>query len=165
MKLLKQGKIIKDDWHHIADGEDIGEHPAIIPLKRFCEEEKALKGRNAPLGVLVKGGEKTGDDIRTLAPFLDRIALVAIEFPIFKNGRGFSNARILREELGFTGEIRAVGEVLRDQLLFMMRCGIDSYEIDERVGEKDWQEAIAEFSDFYQPAGDKKRGVLWQRKP
>ncbi|NBC88447.1 MAG: DUF934 domain-containing protein [Alphaproteobacteria bacterium] len=94
-----------------------------------------------------------GDDARLLLPFLDRLALVEINFPAFTDGRGLSAARILREA-GYTGELRAVGDVLVDQLSHMRRCGFDSFAPDRRIDEEDAKRAFATWENVYQHAAD-----------
>ncbi len=90
-----------------------------------------------------------GDDARALLPHLDRLALVEINFPTFGDGRGYSAAQILREH-GFTGELRAVGDVLVDQLAYMLRCGFDSTLPDQPLDEKSVQDALNRFPHVYQ---------------
>ncbi|MCU0947887.1 MAG: DUF934 domain-containing protein [Porphyrobacter sp.] len=97
-----------------------------------------------------------GDDVRVLLPFLDRLALVEVNFPAFGDGRGYSSARILREA-GYTGELRAVGEVLIDQLSHMRRCGFDSFAPDTRLDEEDARRAFATWDQVYQAAADALR--------
>ena len=96
---------------------------------------------------------EAGEDARALIPHLDRIALVEIDFPRFRDGRGYSSARILREA-GYTGEIRAAGDVLVDQMLFMRRCGIDSFAPQAPVDPVVLQAALDRYEFFYQPAAD-----------
>jgi uncharacterized protein (DUF934 family) len=96
---------------------------------------------------------EAGEDARALIPHLDRIALVEIDFPRFRDGRGYSSARILREA-GYTGEIRAAGDVLVDQMLFMRRCGFDSFAPQAPVDPAVLQTALDRYEFFYQPAAD-----------
>jgi uncharacterized protein (DUF934 family) len=92
--------------------------------------------------------------VETISADLDRIELVTLHFPKFNDGRAFSQARQLRERHGFKGELRATGQVLRDQLLFMARCGFDAFEIAKGEPVEAWEAALAEFTVFYQPTGD-----------
>ncbi len=98
-----------------------------------------------------------GDDARVLLPFLDRLALVEVNFPSFADGRGYSAARILREA-GFTGELRAVGDVLIDQLSHMRRCGFDAFAPDQKLNEEDAARAFATWENVYQHAFDTHGG-------
>lgn len=96
---------------------------------------------------------EAGDDARALLPYLDRLKLVEVSFPRFRDGRGYSAARILREN-GYTGEIRAEGDVLVDQLLFMRRCGFDSFLPHAALNPADVDAALARFDYVYQGAAD-----------
>ena len=96
---------------------------------------------------------EAGDDVRRLAPYLDRIRLIEVDFPKFRDGRGFSTARILREA-GFTGEIKATGDVLVDLLFFMRRCGFDSFAPDRPIDRADAEAALSRYPHVYQEAAD-----------
>ena len=96
---------------------------------------------------------EAGDDVRRLAPVLDRIRLVEVDFPKFRDGRGFSSARILRE-MGYTGEIKATGDVLVDLVYFMRRCGFDSFAPDAPFNDADVQAALTRYPHAYQHAAD-----------
>lgn len=103
------------------------------------------------------------DDPMKLAPYLEGVHVVEITFPRYADGRGYSQAQILRRRLGYKGEIRAVGDVLRDQLLFMMRSGIDAFEIERTDAAEAFAAAMKEYSYFYQPAADGEAGVFARR--
>jgi uncharacterized protein (DUF934 family) len=151
MPLIKNGRAVEDPWLTLDDDAPLpATGPVIVSLARFREQRDALLARGAPLGVRLKSSELAGE-IGADARALD---LVAIEFPTFRDGRGYSTARLLRERWGFAGELRAVGNVLRDQLLFMHRCGFDAYEIAHPDAAQVWRKAIGEFTVFYQRATD-----------
>lgn len=99
-----------------------------------------------------------GDDARDLLPHLDRLRLVEINFPGFGDGRGYSAARILREA-GYTGELRAVGDVLVDQIGFMRRCGFDAFAPEVALNPHDAAAAFARYGEVYQPAADARRPI------
>ena len=101
--------------------------------------------------------------MRELAPFIDRLALIAIHFPAYRNGRGYSAARVLREEFNFNGQLRATGDVLYDQWAMMNRCGINAFELAADIDLATFQTALGELSGAYQPAADQNRGALWAR--
>ena len=103
------------------------------------------------------------DDPMKLAPYLDGVHVIEINFPRYADGRGYSQAQLLRRRLGYKGEIRAVGDVLRDQLLFMMRSGFDAFELERADAAEAFAEAMKEFSNFYQPAADSEVGVFARR--
>ena len=96
---------------------------------------------------------ESGDDVRALIPHLGQIALIEVSFPKFRDGRGYSSARILRES-GYTGEIKAVGDVLLDQLLFMRRCGFDSFAPDHPIDPAAAERAFNAYPAVYQQAAD-----------
>ena len=157
MPLLKDGKLIDDPWSHIADEVAIpASGQVIVGLKRWREERDSLIKRKDPAGVRLQSDHTAGDVVDDL----EHLGVVALAFPVFKDGRAYSNARRLRERHGYTGEIRAIGNVLRDQYLFMLRCGFDALEVKEGETEKDWQKATKAFSVFFQPAADDQETVV-----
>jgi uncharacterized protein (DUF934 family) len=160
MPLLKNGKLIDDPWTHVADEVAVpASGPVIVGLKRWRQERDALIKRKDPVGVRLQSDHTAGD----VAPDLEHLGTVALAFPVFKDGRAYSNARRLRERHGYTGEIRAIGNVLRDQYLFMQRCGFDALEVKEGETEKDWQKATRAITVAYQPAADDRETVLQLR--
>ncbi len=160
MPLLKDGTAVDDSWVAVTDGEPVpADRPAILPLERWKAERDALRGHNAPLGVRLASHEKVED----IAEDIDRLALIALDFPKFQDGRAYSSARLLRERHGFKGELRAVGNVLADQFLFMHRCGFDAFEVADPAKAALWDKVMAQFSVFYQPTGDGRRTILQQR--
>jgi len=107
---------------------------------------------------------EAGDDVRRLGPVLDRVRLVEIDFPRFRDGRGFSSARILRE-MGYTGEIKATGDVLVDLLFFMRRCGFDSFAPNVPFNRSDVDAALNRYPYVYQPAADDAVPIWKLRHP
>ncbi len=104
---------------------------------------------------------EAGDDVRILAPVLDRVRLVEIDFPKFRDGRGFSSARVLRE-MGYTGEIKATGDVLVDLVFFMRRCGFDSFAPNVPFNDADVQAALTRYPYVYQDAADHATVPIWR---
>lgn len=113
-----------------------------VTVDSFGEQSNATAVRLEP-----------GDEARDLIPHLERIRLVEVNFPVFGDGRGYSSARILREA-GYTGELRAVGEVLVDQIAFMRRCGFDAFAPDVPLDPADADNAFARYAEVYQPTTD-----------
>ena len=151
MPLIKGGVLVDDDWVGVGDDEPLpAEWPVVVTLKRWQAERETLRRRNAPVGVRLG----SADQAKEIAADLDRLALVAIDFPTFRDGRGFSTARLLRERYGFKGELRATGNVFRDQFLFMHRCGFDAYEVADVREAEAFAAALASFSVVYQRTGD-----------
>ena len=160
MPLIKDGQPATDAFVHVADGEVLPpEGPIIIGLARWQEERGLIEPRNTPIGVRLKPNES----VSQLAGDLDRLAVIALEFPKFNDGRAMSQARLLRERLCYRGEIRATGKVVRDLLLFMHRCGFDAFEVADGVTAEIVAKSLAEFDVFYQPAADGSPSVIEQR--
>ncbi len=103
-----------------------------------------------------------GDDARDLLPYLDRLRLIEVNFPAYTDGRGYSAARILREA-GYEGELRAVGDVLIDQLSHMRRCGFDAFAPDHALNEADAKAAFERWPEVYQATGD-GRSPIWAKR-
>ncbi len=151
MPLIKDNELVPDPWVTLGDDEALPEGtPAIVSFERWQNEREALLQRNAPLGIRLRSDQPP----KLVLDDLDRFAVVALEFPRFGDGRAYSYARLLRERYGFRGELRAVGNVLRDQALFMLRCGFDAFELAEDSALEGWRESLAEISVFYQPTAD-----------
>jgi len=163
MLLDKTGNDVTDEWRHLVDDEPAPEGEAIsVSLKRWEKEHNALKGGGSRLGLRLPN---TANPV-ALNGEVHRFALIALEFPRFNDGRAYSQARLLRSRLGYKGELRATGNVLRDQLLFMRRAGFDSFEVNgARALAEDWAKAFGEFDVFYQPAEDNRPWVMRQRFP
>jgi uncharacterized protein (DUF934 family) len=133
----------------IVEDESLPDAAVILSKKRWLAERNRIAGRNAPLGLQLEPGE-TLDDI---AVDLPRFALIALSFPKLADGRAFSTARLLREKHGFAGGLRAVGNVLSDQIAYMRRCGFDSFEVTHGPTRRALAEGrIAEVTLHYQPA-------------
>lgn len=149
--IFKNGRFQADDWFVLPADEAVPSGGAVlVPFERWLAERDDLRHRNAPSGVLIDAGE----DVMRIADDLDRIAVVAVAFPKFSDGRGYSTARILREDLGYTGEIRAVGDVLIDQIAFMRRCGIDAFAVSHTPTRAQLEAGEIHAVDlYYQPVG------------
>lgn len=161
MPLLKDGRLVEDPWRVVDDAALLPtSEPAIVSFARFQAERETLLARGATLGVTLRNT----DPVDALAGVLDRLELIVLAFPKFSDGRAYSQARSLRERLGFTGELRATGDVLVDQALFMRRCGFDAYEIADAAKAPRFIEAFKTFSVFYQPAGDGRAPVSALRR-
>jgi uncharacterized protein (DUF934 family) len=128
MPIFKGDGFVPDDWRNLAQGVDLPpDSKAILTLAQWQSASADARTGNLPLGLLIAPGQ----DIGTIAPDLARFALVAVAFPKFTDGRGYSLAHQLRSNFGFAGELRATGEVLFDQLQLLARCGFDSFEITD----------------------------------
>lgn len=160
MALVKNAVPVHDGFAHAEAEGPVPEGPVIVPLARLLAEHDTLLAGNRPVGVLVPNHA----DVRALAPYLSKLALVALVFPKFRDGRAFSQARVLREHLGFSGEVRATGQVLRDQILLMARCGFDAFEVSKPGDVAAVAAVLKSYSRFYQPTGDGRATILDLRR-
>ena len=160
MVLVKGRKVVADDWRHLDDADPIPATGAVtLSWARWLAKNEKIERTPAELGVRIPNTVTTADigaDAKTFS-------LIMVAFPSFSDGRAFSQARVLRSQYGFTGEIRATGNVLRDQLQLMERCGIDAFEMPDRAVTEDWFAAFSEYDLFYQPAADNRPWIARQR--
>ena len=147
--LIKQRQIINNDpWLLLTEEDPIPSHgDLIVPYSRWQAEREGLLEHNGRLGIVIGNGVSVDSIKNDLAHF----ELIAIEFPEFKDGRGYSYAKLLRERYGFSKEIRAIGNVLRDQLAYMERCGINAFALESGKDAANAMLAFNEFSMSYQP--------------
>jgi uncharacterized protein (DUF934 family) len=151
--------LANDAFTHVDDEAELPPGDVILSLTRFQAEGDALLSEGRAVGVRVAPDE----DIEALAYDLPRLALVALAFPKFLDGRPYSSARILRGRLGFTREMRAVGDVLREQAHFMLRCGFDAFEPSDGAGPDDWQRATGRYRHVYQRGDDSRAPAFVER--
>ncbi len=135
-----------DDVQFRFRDDEVADH-GTVTVDACCDQTNATAVRIEP-----------GDDARALLPFLDRLALVEVNFPSFGDGRGYSSARILREA-GYAGELRAVGDVGIDQLSHMRRCGFDAFAPDKPLDEEDARRAFATWDNVYQATIDGRKTI------
>ena len=154
--VIKNRQIVEDHWQAVADDAALPDGPVIVSLARWQRVRTALLARGEPVGVRLPNTANVAD----LAADLPVLALVALEFPRFADGRAHSQARLLRERYGYRGELRAVGDVLRDQLFFMARNGFDAFELRADRSLEDALKAFDEFSESYQPAADQPQPLF-----
>ncbi|CCE01767.1 DUF934 domain-containing protein [Bradyrhizobium sp. STM 3809] len=161
MPLVKGGHIIADEFVRVTDDAELPAQGAILVSEtRFLAGSDTLVSRaGGKLGVIWPNNR----DIDDLVPYLDRLALVALVFPSFRDGRAYTQARLLRERHGFRGELRATGQVLRDQFVFMLRAGFDAFDVKKQADAEAFSETVKRYSVFYQPAGDGRISALHQR--
>ena len=153
MRIIKDGAIVEDGWIHVPAEATLADVPTgdvIVPLKLWKAEQEALSKRDGKTGVRLESDDLAED----LADDLDTIPLVAIDFPIYRDGRGFSQARILRDRYDYKGEVRAVGDVLKDQIFYMHRVGFNAFEVRADRSIEDALKSLHDFSVTYQPAVD-----------
>ncbi len=146
MKIIRDKVIVTDSWTRYSGEGDLPAGDIIVPLGVWQETD--LSGHN--VGLLLE----PHDDLINIRDDLDFFDLIAINFPTFMDGRGYSMAKILRDRYGYTKEIRAVGDVMRDQLFYMQRCGFNAYEIKPGKDINDALKGLEDFSVTYQASPD-----------
>lgn len=160
MPLIRNAEQVEDRYQRILDDAPLPDDGAIIiSASRFLADAEDILGRSGTTGVIWPNDR----DIAELAPYLDRLSLVALVFPAFKDGRAYSQARTLRERYRFRGEVRATGDVLRDQFLILHRAGFDAFEVKKAADTKAFCEALQRYNIFYQPASDGQLSALRRR--
>jgi uncharacterized protein (DUF934 family) len=159
MPLVRGGKIIDDSFVHVADGTDLPAGAVLVTAARFLENPDMLLARAGKVGVTWPNSR----DVDDLVPYLDRLAAVALVFPTFRDGRAYSQARLLRERFAYRGELRATGQVLRDQFVFMLRAGFDAFEVKKQSDAEAFAQTAKRYSVFYQPTGDGRLTALHRR--
>ena len=157
MALLKNGSVVEDIYIDASNAEQIPDSGAIlISVAQWQEQRGNLTQRADPLGIVLRSDEKP----EAIADDLQYFAVVALDFPAFVDGRAYSSARLLRDRYGYEGELRAVGDVLLEQLHFMNRVGFDAFAINSDHAVRDWEIAAADISVWYQPSSDRRTSAL-----
>ena len=147
--IWQDGAFRRDTWVKADATSPLPDGAVLLPKKRWLAERDQLAARNTPLGLIIAAGEKMDD----IADGLSRFAIIALDFPKFSDGRAYSTARLMREKYGYTGELRAVGNVLADQIPLMRRVGFDSFEVTNAPTRRALTEdRLAEVKLHYQPA-------------
>lgn len=158
MPLLKDNEFIDDTWHRLAEDAAI---PAtgdiLVSMARLLADFGKLSNRDGRLGVEFPNEQRP----ELLESFLPALSLIALTFPKFADGRAYSQARQLRQ-LGFEGELRAIGDILPDQLSFMIETGFDAFEVTGRFPEDAWEQAASSISLTYQPSYQPRRLHVWR---
>ena len=157
MSLVRDGRLVDDRFINVTDHAQVpAEGPVIVSLEQWQNKKAELLRRGGALGIQLGSDQHP----ELIAEDLDHFQLVALEFPAFRDGRAYSYARLLRGRYGFSGELRAVGDVLLDQLHFMDRVGFNAFEIDSDDPLGDFQSALANFSVWYQPSDDQRTTAI-----
>lgn len=160
MRIIEGEQIVEDSFTHVADGAELPEvGDVIVSLERYRELRSSLSRRGGRIGVRLRSDQEA----KLVADLLTELSVIALDFPTFKDGRAYSTARLLRDRYGYQAQIRAVGDVLHDQLFYMKRCGFDAFEL--KAG-KDIDGALKAFKDFsvtYQGAVDDPRPLFRRR--
>jgi uncharacterized protein (DUF934 family) len=160
MPLVENGRIVDDSYVRVLDDAPVPDRvPVLVPARRFLADADELIRRDGSLGVLWPNDRRVAE----LEPWLGHLALIALNFPKFRDGRAYSQARLLREHYGFRGTLRATGDVLRDQFHFLVRAGFDSFEVKKLADAKVFAEVLKCYSVVYQPGADASAPALRRR--
>lgn len=159
--IIRNGNLEEDGWQRLADDAPVEDGAAVIvSLERWRNDHESLALRSAPVGVFLRPDQPPAE----ISADLDKLATVAFEMPVFKDGRVFSHARLLRERLDYRGDVRAFGHILRDQYLYLDRCGVNVIEVGGANAAEAWASAMTELSVVYQPAADSRRPIASLRR-
>ncbi len=153
MRIIKNNQVQDDEWSLIVtvdSGDTIPDGDIIIPFKYWKENQTTLDNRVGKTAICINGEDRIED----IVSFITQFDLIALEFPAFKDGRCYSHARLLRDRYKFEGDLRAVGDVLRDQVFYLNRCGISSFYIRDDKDIEDALNALKDFTVTYQTAAD-----------
>lgn len=160
--VLQDGAVVDDRWALVEASDDgnleLPEGPAIVPLTWWLEHHDQLGSRD-DIGILFD----SSDEPETLGEQCQSVPIIAVNFPMFTDGRGYSIARLLRERYHFPNELRAIGDVLLDQLFYMKRCGFDSFKVRADKDITKARACLATFGDSYQAAFDQKEPLFRRR--
>ena len=162
-RIIKDNEVIDETWHLLPKDVELQSlsncDDLIVPMRLWLEHAHALKARDGGLGIWLDADEI----VEEIADDLEHFQVIALNFPVFTDGRHFSSARLLRERYGYKGEIRAIGDVLRDQLFLMRRCGFDAYAVRADRDPYDALEGLKDFSVSYQSAADEALPLFRRR--
>jgi uncharacterized protein (DUF934 family) len=159
MALIRHRALATDTWRSLEDGALPAAGDVIVPLAVWLMERERLLARAERVGVLLQ----PNDEPQALAVDLDHLGLIAVHFPSFTDGRGYSTARLLRERLGWRGELRAVGDVQRDQLFYLARVGFDAFVLRDGANLAEALAAFDDFSEGYQASIDRPLPLFRRR--
>ncbi|HDZ57531.1 MAG TPA: DUF934 domain-containing protein [Pseudomonas xinjiangensis] len=163
-RIIKDDQVVDETWHLLSKDATLDGlsncDDLLVPLALWLDHAHALKARDGGLGVWLDSDE----EVELIANDLQHFQVIALNFPVFSDGRHYSSARLLRDRYGFKGEIRAIGDVLRDQLFFMKRCGFDAFAVREDRDPYEALESLKDFSEVYQPATDQPLPLFRRRQ-
>ncbi|MDT4866321.1 hypothetical protein FQZ97_1011690 [compost metagenome] len=162
-RIIKNGQVIDETWHLLDKDASLDGIPncddIIVPLALWCDHGHALKARDGGLGVWLDAGE----EIEEIADQLEHFQVIALNFPAFTDGRHSSTAYLLRQRYDYQGEVRAIGDVLRDQLFALRRCGFDAFALRADKDPHDALKAFEDFSEVYQASSDQPQPLFRRR--
>lgn len=158
-RLLNHDGSAAQEWLRVSDAEELqqrrlsqAEAKLLLPLDLFLADETAR-------GLWLSSEQ----DVHLIKPELARLDMVALVFAVFTDGRSFSQARMLRDELDYRGDIRATGAFIQDQAHYLLRCGVTSFEISDEIAMDSFKASLDDFSEHYQAAADKSQPLFRRR--
>ena len=162
-QIIKGNEVVQDTWQLLSKDATLEQvsntGDIIVPLALWLEHAHALKARDGRLGVWLDSDEEA----ERIADDLAHFQVIALNFPVFSDGRNYSNARLLRDRYQYQGELRSIGDVLRDQLFFMHRCGFDAYALREDHDPHAALASLNDFSEVYQASTDQPLPLFRRR--
>ncbi|WP_412460218.1 DUF934 domain-containing protein [Pseudomonas sp. SC11] len=162
-RIIKHNEIVDETWHLLPKDASFDElsncDDYIVPLQMWRDHGHALLARDGGLGVWLDSDEEAEE----IAEQVQHFQVIALNFPAFTDGRSYSNARLLRDRYQYKGELRAIGDVLRDQLFYMARCGFDAFAIRADKDPQDALQSLKDFSVTYQGATDEPLPLFRRR--
>lgn len=159
MPLIKNGRVSDDPFVSISMDDAVPDGDILVPAERYLAAPELFRAHQGRVGLLWPNNRNVDD----LAPHLAHLALIALVFPKFRDGRAYSQARVLRERYRFGGELRATGDILRDQFVFFLRSGFDALDVRKQSDADAYADVVRRYSVVYQPAADGKAGALRER--
>jgi len=168
-QIIKDRQIIRNSWQLLESSEGVDVlaefdgRDVLIPLCCWLSEQPHIAARNGRTGVWLDSHERAAALISDALPPISAIPMIALNFPVFSDGRSYSNARFLREQLDYTDDLMAIGDVLRDQVFYMIRCGINVLALREDQNPEDALSAFTDFRDVYQGAPDQPLPLFRRR--
>ncbi len=153
-KLTNNGKLQADDWQVVSKESapalaEMFSGQWLVHVKWYVENQEELTNRNN-IGVWLD----SDDEAESVSSVIGHLPVIGVNFPVFTDGRGFSIGRTIRERYKFTGELRAIGNFMQDQLFYLKRCGFDAFIVGDKVDAESMAKSLADFSDVYQAAVD-----------
>ncbi|PVZ19852.1 MULTISPECIES: DUF934 domain-containing protein [unclassified Pseudomonas] len=162
-RIIKNGQVVDETWHLLPKDATLDVltncDDYIVPLALWREHAHALKARDGGLGVWLDSDEEAEE----IGECVGEFQVIALNFPAFTDGRNYSNARLLRDRYQFKGELRAIGDVLRDQLFYLHRCGFDAFALRADKDPYEALESLKDFSVTYQGATDEPLPLFRRR--
>ena len=162
-QIIKGNEVVQDTWELLPKDATLEQvtnaGDVIVPLALWLEHAHALKARDGRLGIWLDSDEEA----EHIADDLEHFQVIALNFPVFSDGRNYSNARLLRDRYQYKGELRSIGDVLRDQLFFMHRCGFDAYALREDHDPHAALASLNDFSEVYQASTDQPLPLFRRR--